>query len=787
MPPRARVAIALLVLLAAPIAPSASAEQAASAVTVGPIVATLAPPFTFYEVAASSSTGAALTYAWSNTNACGVFAGNGPKAQWDHGDTTDCGHDSPIHPGRIRVHVTDGKTNATRHYYDGSASGEGSSPASHPRCEASGVAGAFAPSQGVWQDDDRFPDKVGKKLLQSDPRTYTAELDMVDGRRTALFGVRGSRDTIALAGLLSGTVMAPALVRFTLEDAGGARVLHEHRLAEELPIQGACGDVKGFRAEIPAPLGIPTPAFLFGGTGTYKITMELVEDGGGPVAGTQVVVDGYVREVPGVKVHFLPVVLGPAPAGALASLRTDVDRMAREMREHTTDYYPLEPGKVATSTNTRGIDFSAEHQDALRRCETRRDPANWTQAECAGQVLRTVVERTLAGAAWRGGADRVVAVSSAADFPRYGVSGAQAFTAHTKVIFSRPDSDHWDVAHEVAHTLPRFPWSSAAMVRTCDVDFHNKGVWAAGVQLTSVDQESRARWGPQQGLMGNASADKLYWIEQCTYWHLLRALERPVDPPVLGVVATVERGSAGTTATFEPGYSFDSESDLDANETGAFALVLRDAADAELARYAFDVADATDAGVPLRIVGISHRVPHHPAARSLALEEQGRELARVAVPERAPVVTVEEPADGATVADALSAGVEVRWRVDATAAEQMVLLSTDGASWSPVGVRVAGASFRIPADALVPGATHHVRVVASDGVLSGEDDARFVVPQGARPTPTPTGPTPPSTSPGASGADGAGTATEGTPAPGVLAVLSLAAVVAALLRKRVVG
>src|SRR5687767_3450839 len=94
--PPVRVLLVLVLLLAAPHAALAQPAGGANGPpSVGSIVSVLSPPFTHYTVTAADPDGDPLTFTWTNSNPCGRFAPNGPKADWDHGDDTDCGHDSP--------------------------------------------------------------------------------------------------------------------------------------------------------------------------------------------------------------------------------------------------------------------------------------------------------------------------------------------------------------------------------------------------------------------------------------------------------------------------------------------------------------------------------------------------------------------------------------------------------------------------------------------------------------------------------------------------------------------
>jgi hypothetical protein len=105
------------------------------------MTAVLNPPTTTYTVTyysqspigqdnSTASSSGARTYTWTNSNPCGTFTPNGPTAVWNHGDTTNCSHETPAHPGTISVVMggLDNETSSTGYatceYPNGSADGK---------------------------------------------------------------------------------------------------------------------------------------------------------------------------------------------------------------------------------------------------------------------------------------------------------------------------------------------------------------------------------------------------------------------------------------------------------------------------------------------------------------------------------------------------------------------------------------------------------------------------------------------------------------------------------------
>ena len=78
----------------------------------------------------------------------------------------------------------------------------------------------------MWQDDYAFADQPGKQLTRLSRTQYRAELNMVKGRPTRHFGIRGStdpakdpkRNRIVIKGKTTRTEDIDVQFRFTLEE-----------------------------------------------------------------------------------------------------------------------------------------------------------------------------------------------------------------------------------------------------------------------------------------------------------------------------------------------------------------------------------------------------------------------------------------------------------------------------------------------------------------------------------------------------------------------------------------
>lgn len=113
--------------------------------------ARLAPPVTTYNITATSPTfglfgapaevnSSGYSYTWTNTNACGRFTTSGGTAVWEHGDDTNCPHDSPHHEGTVRVIIGNLSESTASTGYATCEWAGGSNTGSSPACTVSSVA-----------------------------------------------------------------------------------------------------------------------------------------------------------------------------------------------------------------------------------------------------------------------------------------------------------------------------------------------------------------------------------------------------------------------------------------------------------------------------------------------------------------------------------------------------------------------------------------------------------------------------------------------------------------------
>jgi hypothetical protein len=598
-------------------------------------------------------------------------------------------------------------------------------PHAAPTCTTWQTSGFMEPVQGVWQDDPTFADRKQKQITQIDlPATYQAELPMVAGRDTALYGIDhyeagGERKgaghtTITIGGLSTCSTLVGVVATFHLIDASGRHDLGSS-VGAQIPL---AGPPLANNAQVSWSVSMPDfPAnnktFKIA-PGKYDVWAEL--DTNGQPTGFGVYVQGK-----SVTTEFPPVVVAPV----LLSLETkdnlgivhdrrylsiDAYRIADLLQLNAADYIPVKPGSVvATSQST--IDYSSSLKAWTSKGERSELAAKLTSRLSALAVL------TKAG--------RVVVDLRDDDFdeldpPSYpdGPSGDQAVSIgmaiNQKVILMRVKSP-WDTAlHEIIHTLP-FLWSSDEMENECGRDYHNladDGV-ANGVRMyKSGALVPRAILAGNTAILGKDLAD--FYIAQCTYAHLAQQLQLNNDPKTLFVRATAAQNGSGS---FDPLYTVDGELD-EPQPSGTWALVLRDAAGRQLQRAAFTPNwDISRLRAHRNLESVFFRFPMRAGVASVELRGPHGVAARETLSPAPPAVTVSAPKSVAAGARR----VRIAWQsVTAGGREPLasVLYSTDGKIYALQSLEQPGSSFTV---ALDPSASKHwIKVIVSDGTRSGE-------------------------------------------------------------------
>ncbi|MBI3959863.1 MAG: hypothetical protein HY328_13715 [Chloroflexi bacterium] len=448
--------------------------------------------------------------------------------------------------------------------------------------------GWMQPSQGVWQDDNVFPDRPTRQLVRLGPTAFRAELPMVLGRPTLLFGILrpvgeaalDRRNTIEIRGISRGAVNVPVRFRFSVEENGEPprEIYTSEVLSNTLPLLGPCRvDSRPFTFRVDTTDGVPPPkspdeptAFTFNRIGPYRLIAEVVRADRAPPndrTGIRVTVEGTVIETHAPVLQFHPILLSPASAEEQKALKEESDFQARGSQLVADDYFPLKPGTlVAVRHPVRDMSHIVQGVEEgtiawIKRLFKDAIVARRDLLEAAINAERTLASLLGAG-------DRVVILMRNQDMDLVRPT-AEDWASSPKVIFVRGGGGGSTVVHELAHTLP-YLWSRTQMLEQCGRDWHNKPEAVAyGHQIQVFDQEKRRRHHASSTVMGDlVDKDSPRWIARCTYWNLLHILQAKPDPELLLVRGALVFSDTLSAGVLLPAYQTLGAPDLETGDGG---------------------------------------------------------------------------------------------------------------------------------------------------------------------------------------------------------------------------
>jgi len=232
------------------------------------------------------------------------------------------------------------------------------------------------------------------------------------------------------------------------------------------------------------------------------------------------------------------------------------------------------------------------------------------------------------------------------------------------------------------------------------------------------------------------------WISDFTYkgirnqlisegvWSMNAAQAAPVPGEYLLVLGEAHLGAG--TATLDTLYRLhDVTSPEPPIPSDDWAIALLDGGGTELARYAFTPLEDTETETPgAGLASIQELIPWENGTARVIVLYQGKEVASRAVSAHAPTVTVTYPNGGEVLSEP---AVTVRWDAKDDDGDSLVyalLYSADaGATWTTIATDLTDKLYEARLGEL-PGSDRALfRVIASDGVNTGEDrsDAPFTV------------------------------------------------------------
>ncbi len=647
------------------------------------------------------------------------------------------------------------------------------------KCPVSNVEVRFEPTQGVWQDDYFFTDRPNKQLRMVNSQDYEAEIPMVKGRQSLLFGVRGPgakdvasdsmRKNIVIRGTTTGTKPVLTKLRFTLENGanpvvlqnGAKKIVYESPVNISVPLDEPCGPATRFEYNYSASLGLPeSNVFTFDTVGRYRLTGELIRGDDGNATGFTGDVMGDVVETFAPKLHFIPVTTRGALPGANATLlRNWMHNVSDASAKYISDYFPIAPWSMPVLTENSIRWMSAKARAGQERLVSYgvwlisdKDVGDFFVAKFGRDSVVASLTDELAIGGLLEGSDRIIAVvpeDESKDL--FGDDGIQGFSASKKVIFVPVlpwyDGPHDTVAHELTHTIP-YLWSDGEMVFDCGFDFHNtnqSGV-AHGFRVSYAGQRAVNRVHLNNGgytymgsktIMNFPGSPVQYnennyteWTDQCSYAHLVKALQTKPDPAVLVVRGIVSRNETMGRAKLLPLYNLDGQTDLDAASTGNWTITLKGAGDQVLARYAFEpewIVPTHPEPTVRNIVSFAHTVEAVAGVKTVEVTGPNGAIDSLNFSANAPSISIATPTNASVVTPVGENNVTIQWTGTDSDNDKLlytVLYSSDnGKSWFTQSFEQKETTAIVPIN--VESDEHLVKVIATDGTHSSESMVKF--------------------------------------------------------------
>lgn len=597
-----------------------------------------------------------------------------------------------------------------------------SRPSPTPTPTAVVTEGRFEPSQGVWQDDDYFADKPGKQLTRTGPTSWKAELKMVVGRYTGLFGIRADRRSrIRIMGTTNGTRLTRVKFRFTLIQSEGRRVVYEEPRAENsIPLEGPVGPVQPFEASLSASIGPPDfRPFKIDRAGPYTIEAELIRADGRPT-GLKATVSGEAIETHPPAFRIVPVVLSD-PLDQSKELESEA-RFRSFMGEGLDRVLPVQTDSIRVDADVtqdlRSLEPGALSHLWSSTADLRRVRVDSLVA-AMGQRFHTASSLT--------NGEHIAVLLSQKDFAlTRDTSEAFAYAVSQKVFVIQPGATNYTLAHEFIHQTP-FIWSEKGMLGECGMNYHNSAdvSYGNGVEIFvhKINRKDR-----QHAVMGPAYGFDT-WITQCSYWHLLNYLVKPPDPDLFLVRGYLAKNDQAVAGSFDKFYELQGEGDLPSGvrSPDGVTIVVRDRANQVLAEYPFTpVWKNPDLDRDRMIVPFTFRIPSNPTAYRIELVSKNIVLDSRTISPHKPSLRITSPVARENVRP-MANGLSVTWLAtdaDGDVLSYSVYYSPDnGENWRLVSYEQSNSSFVVAVRGRPRAA--RIRVIATDGTRSATDEVAF--------------------------------------------------------------
>lgn len=603
-------------------------------------------------------------------------------------------------------------------------------------CRITLTDGWFSAAQGPYQDDPVFTQKP-KQLIRNNenPITYYGELNMVKDRPSALMGVNAyvkdgqlvkvnSRDNIVMRGESNCSEYGPVKIRFTLYEGHSPRVIYTSDTAGYVFYKGgARPKYEPWQANVSTISGVPeTPFYFTRPADHYEIMAALVDEKNNDL-GLHMWLDGYTQQSTGPLIRLLPVVLSISKSPSSLQNRSEgllkeSQRLQNEMYQHVPDVYPLKPHGLPMPLLGEPVDltgkvFDTKWDDAISFDTTIQDRYK--------QNLQAAIDDRISTTTSLQGASRTVVVLNDGDYDTMRGTDSNGFSMSTKTVVTRWGRPWTTPAHEVAHTLPQFLWSSDQMLAQCGLDYHNKDEDVAfGLQTMELSRPITGRQHvtyPPDIMQGSGNVG---WISQCTYANLLDALRYEIDPQILVLRFYLARPvHGGVIAHMRPAYVTQGMPTQPGG--GRFAVIAYDRAGAMLQQEKFEPQWMDDDNFVRNIISVQMRFKWDPRIARVEVRGPNAVLGTVTMSARAPVVAIDS-------ARRSGRSVRVAWHGSGDRGRELlysVFLSQDGKTYDDTRAfeqTAASAALYLPTKFYHP---RFVKVVVTDGSRSSQAVRRF--------------------------------------------------------------
>ncbi|GAB4412888.1 MAG: hypothetical protein Fur0044_07160 [Anaerolineae bacterium] len=229
-------------------------------------------------------------------------------------------------------------------------------------------------------------------------------------------------------------------------------------------------------------------------------------------------------------------------------------------------------------------------------------------------------------------------------------------------------------------------------------------------------------------------SDNNVWTSPWTYQHIYSETLNPqtialdIQPLAAPQPYFITSGLVYTnnTATLDPIWVITSTTPSDNPPVGTqYCLEAQNIAGTPLTNRCFDLTFVDyETGETTGVDGFSLMLPYPPGVARIVLRKESQELAGRWVSSNTPMVTVLSPNGGENWA--ANSTQTITWTAsdaDSDSLTYSVLYSPDGNKWIPAGVAITTTQLAVNVAELVGGSAAKVRVLATDGVNTGIDEA----------------------------------------------------------------